>query len=233
MASLCETCELPPGPSTLAEAMAWPSYVYNALFAEGSPGCEERKACLFEILHKHGLHVYSDYSGMDCPRFAMDEMCHFIDDQNAKNGCEAKCRVVYKRACDNGTYPSEWLTAVSHELDNGESCLFYNIEERLDKEASAELNKWAPKEDSSQVCKQKAYEAMSQCLSSRISAGLFHAGNSSHCSIHEDQCPVFDFAADCDGDNGCPPIRSLEAGNSCTDWSLAGLKAGEAGGSQR
>lgn len=214
--------ELRPGPSTLRAALAWDQDICNVVTAS-----YEQKARLFDILEApQGLHMYSDYSGWDCPRWAVTGVAEMLQ---AMHGVHPA--VSFKRACDVDPVPQTVLSSASMELDHGESCVFSNLEDRLSREVRSALDSMEPDASEPKEMKQQAYAAMFDYL--RMDTGSFKRSATCPCLVHGKDCPVFDFSEGKDEKPLREPLRLLVAGNSCPDWSLAGLGAKEAGKTQR
>ena len=62
---------LPPGLLTMEELMDWPLAVVKSICCSGLPQDEENALRLHTNLMQ-GITLYTDYSGMDCPREALE-----------------------------------------------------------------------------------------------------------------------------------------------------------------
>eukprot|EP00959_Pyramimonas_sp_CCMP1952_P362578 7593110-Pyramimonas_sp.AAC.1 len=81
--------------------------------------CNLRHQCVF----------YTDYSGFDCPREAMEVCIQGFVQQN--NWTFDKPPVIFKRSCDYGLLQQRVLCRVAKEHDQSSTCVFSDIFDRL------------------------------------------------------------------------------------------------------
>ena len=117
---------LPSGPSTTRDLFDWPSDLVKQIFLDNVHGAG--RELQFRSITQHGVHVYTDYSGMDCPR----EACRVLDQAlqlHLPHYQETKFHFL--RSCDFGVPQQAVLLAIARELDDNNTCVFSDINHRL------------------------------------------------------------------------------------------------------
>lgn len=214
---------LPSGPSNLEELMKWPATIVEELIKDPS-----RKERFFNIC-KQGFNVGTSYSGLDAPREALTQICHYLQ---AEYGVWP--RLSFSHACDIAPVPQYVLVELARREDLSASCVFGDLESRLSLEARAKLDELNPEKNASPEAKAQSYQSMWKYLRDNRSA-LYNAWTTSHCLVHKRECRIMgDSSTPEDSQDtialspsaGLPkPLQMHVAGTVCKGWSLAGGRA--------
>ena len=176
----------PSGPGSFSELMDWPTSVVKGLFSSGADEDAEMQLRLEHNL-RCGVSLYTDYSGMDCPRWAM-EAC--VVALQRKMGWDLTDCVEFRRSCDNGSLPHSVLVSVAKTLDDSKSCVFSDLADRLPETAQAWVKAASPDDTVSRSEKEYAYKEIANWLHENRS-WIFTDKAESWCSVHNQMCLVF------------------------------------------
>lgn len=215
---------LPDGPTSVEGLLEWPSYVLRQIV-----GSEERKARLFHCLGR-GLEVTSAYSGMDCPREVLVQICEIM-----RTKYKTYVPLSFIHACDLAPGPQKCLTWLARHIDGGRSCVFGNLEDRLGEECLNHLDSLSPPAEAYPADKAAAYHAMFKYLCENRGT-LFQKLATSWCLVHHRQCRLLSESClhdefdsqEVDSINSAPlhhPLRIHFAGTVCKGWSNCGSRA--------
>ena len=173
---------LAPGPWNGEELDDWHCTLITDLL-----GGDEEAALRLRTNLLGKLQFYTDYSGVDAPRLAMEQ---------ALLGCEAffghsfgGC-VCFSRSCDIGRVQTEVLVRASKELHNSEQCHFGCIVSRLPSFAQDWVKSAMPPEDAPKEVKESAMIDIQRYLDSH-SELCFGRGLKCKCFVHGKNCPVW------------------------------------------
>lgn len=212
-AAIQATAQLPAGPSTLQELIAWPLDIVNR--AERSREGLTRVAQLLI----HGLLVTGDYSGYECPREMITQVWKVLADKGIVD--KSTCR--FSRSCDNDNLPLHVLKYLSEVVDGNDSCIFTDIENCVTEATQEAMDKMIPHQGEKELSKDQieeikaAYQVLLDWLiTNRHTAFKEHCA--SHCIVHDRECPgyarMMGQHVDC--------LRINTAGTTCVGWSSVG-----------
>lgn len=211
---------LPPGPSTTRGLFNWPESIIDGVMtasgaAEGSELCGDSD-CLQRLVGnlKRGLAVTSDYSGMDCPREAL-ERC--VSALAKKCSIDPKdLQLLFLRASDKGAMQRSVLEQISHMYDDSRSCVLGDIMGQLPSAAREYIKAASPDKRLDAKLRASAHEDLEQWLYDNRK-WVFQAGRQARCQVHHRLCDVMPAPAALPG-----AIRSNVAGVTCVGWSASG-----------
>ena len=143
------------GPASLEELFDWPLQILTAL------GEDAVKSFLM-LFGQGKVKFYSDFSGIDCYRWAMTAVEDELRRQGHLQG--GSSIFEYTRACDWARTSRAVLKAVINEVDHGQGCIFVDIADRLAPDAKTMLLGMMPPEAASQEDKVAAFAAMQTWL---------------------------------------------------------------------
>ena len=170
-----------PGPQTSQELGCWDKKLAG-IMASTELGPRALR------LLQHGALVYSDYSGYDSPReclrVAMPTLCSEMQSDPVD--------ILFTRSCDWGKDQQQVLKHVSTSMDDGRSCVFRDINDRLHNDVKAWIDEAAPSTDSKLTKSDaiKANQTIQEFLEKNRSWALL-LNCTSWCSVHHRPCPVY------------------------------------------
>ena len=173
---------LPPGPCNGHQLDDWHSALIRDLL-----GDDEEAALRLRTNLLGRLQFYTDYSGVDAPRLAMEQ---------ALIGCEDFFGhslggfVCFSRSCDYGRLQSEVLVRASKELHSSEPCHFGDISSRLPSFAQDWVEAALPEDDAPKEDREAAMQDIEQYLDSNRKL-FFGRGQKCKCEVHGQDCPVW------------------------------------------
>ena len=218
---------LPPllsGPATREEVFAWPSDLLDRL-ATG-PGGPERCFRLMGNAVDTEWHMISDYSGFDCPRESLRA-------GSVAMGAHWGWRVPQPqmlRACDFDKLPQGVLIQYANKLDQGRSCVFHDINDRLPTTDREALDKMEPPSKCSKAEAGRARASQAAYIQEH-KARIFTAESRSYCLIHGGPCPTLPQLPV--SSSSRKRIRANVAGTCCQGWSKEGKQLREGHPSER
>jgi hypothetical protein len=118
--------EFEPGPDSLRDLFRWPERAISALD-------KSEVDRIHDLLNNKAV-FYSDYSGMDCYREALELGVAAFRKLHPEKAIPLE-PFTFARACDWSSVPQQLLMAVSREVDGGRSCVFGDICSRLHPDA--------------------------------------------------------------------------------------------------
>ena len=176
-----------PGLRNLDDLISWPMDVAQSLCPdtgdEISMRLKHRLLC--------GIALNTDYSGLDCPREALEMgtqalLRHFqLETQRAP--------IWVGRTCDKGSLQKRIQVQYSLTFEQGGRCHFEDILHRLPSEAQEWIAAATPDKSLSKEERRDAFTAISEwCLKNR--GWLFDHNATSHCCVHNrcigDDCQI-------------------------------------------
>ena len=233
--------DLQPGPTSVDEAFNWPLDKVEKVV-----GDQERKLRLMSFM-MHGVGFTSDYSGFDCPRECLTQLdtAFTIKDWPWQGQGQ---RFEFLRSCDRAQSPQSVLLHLARVNDKGCSCVFSDINDRLDEETTVLVDKMEPNKVSEldrvtladgfaargsteRGHMARAYADMQAWFMDKR-ASLFNRNTKSYCLVHEKDC----FAYPCMENRKVADEKRLLfniSGNVCWAWSSCGQHAADAHESER
>lgn len=207
----------PSGPESLREPFRWPDHTAEAL-------TESEGARLHRLL-THRLVFYSDYSGNDCYREALEVGILGLQRRFGWTGLPEPA-MQFPRACDNAPLPQKVLKALRLQQDAGRSCLFGDIGSRLTEVPGAFLDAAKPHGNMPKEDRARAYKSMFDWL---VEKRRWAYSGASFCEVHQRMCPSRPGRAamlrpahqELDGQRE-RPLFCNTSGMTCKGWSTAG-----------
>eukprot|EP00435_Cladocopium_sp_Y103_P031773 s3755_g8.t1 len=211
---------LPPGPQTVADLANWPLHVAQSL-TQTFPHDKEIELRL-QAHALTGLNVYTDYSGIDCPRecfrLGFAGLCKL-------HGWTFSNPVTHSRSSDMDSACRDVLLEYA-KLDGG--CVFGNILERLPSWAQDWINSALPPSKAGIEQKLSMNKAIADWLSANASE-LFSDTATSWCFVHGRNCPAHPILArDLLKSYHSRPLMVGIAGVSCLPWTAEGSQEADA-----
>ena len=134
------------GLQSLQDVMLWPDRVLEGLRSGDASSNAEFELRLY-MLYAGKMMFTTDYSGWDCPRWAMDCMATALIKQWQWSAQLVKEGIVFTRACDFGALQQAVLCKVSEDIDGCKSCVLDNIMDRLPTKAQDWIQAARPAEE--------------------------------------------------------------------------------------
>ena len=169
--------EFEPGPPDARGLFQWPAAVVQSL--------DEAERATFQSILAEKVVIYSDYSGMDSYRHALDQVQ--IAYHDSFPGAWPAGAMSFVRACDRDQTCQQILMTASKELDQGRSCVFNNILDRLDEVAKQLFEAAEPAQDAALSEKVVGYQSMLEWL---LDNRAWAYAMTSECVVHGGRCPV-------------------------------------------
>lgn len=235
---------LPAGPTSLQDLARWPLDMIQSLSSQGNDDDAEVLLRL-ETVVKQGILLATDYSGMDCPREAMEKG---MQSCNMLFGWPVDRALVCARSCDCDRVASQLLVEMSEKFDCSDSCVFSDILDRLPEVARSRMLAGVAADDAPRLDKTAAFADLAQWLDDNR-AWCFDPTLTCSCLVHKKNCNVvpsqaldqatdhtaFGMASDGDGagssgDSISSPTFRLRincAGVSCLPWTQEGSGEGD------
>lgn len=231
MSALAE--ELPPGAQNIQELYDWPQ--------AAAAGLNDDELLRLSMVLGGSMVVYSDYSGMDTYREALElgskAAMRRLGVELPDNGLQ------FVRACDIAKTPQKILCSISNMYDKGRSCVFADIRDRLVPAAQRFLQEAAPEGKTNREVAVAAYSAITEWA--MVNRSWIFA-QSSPCLQHGKDCPAHPAQGggpsskrarleskagqgiehECITESakakGMPPLFVHTSGMSCEGWSSVG-----------
>ena len=226
-----DAATLPAGPETAEDLGNWPAAVVAGLI---SCRAEDEEVAL--RLQSHLLAeivVYTDYSGMDCPREALQ--LGFAALQKAcgwQHPILAQLKFV--RSCDISALAQKVLLELAEQQDG---CVFQDMLARLPQTAQLWIESAKPDPDASMESAREAYSVVRQWVFENRD-WIFPDDAESWCCRHMKQCPAHPLlqasqsmaapAVASKASMGQRPLMVNCAGVSCLPWTAEGSQRREA-----
>ena len=216
------------GPSSKKELFGgFPSALIVALFADAVAG-PRRRTNLGKLRHR-GLCCSSDYSGYDTPR----EVLRLVDLALwLKGGFGLPFK--WANACDCDPIPQKVLVNLSLQVDDGRSCVFRNVLEKMAVDQVNILSKSDPVTPESKadvmgcIAAAGAYSKQAEYMLRNLGT-CFPADQKAYCLVHSGMCRVQMTADDAtrlvhgdEADDAPKPLIVNFAGHTCLGWTPAG-----------
>ena len=103
---------------------------------------------------QQGIMFYTDYSGIECPKWGWEELCLALDDTDEE--FSNKPFELWGRTCDNGTYQSQFLTKL-HQMQGSKACHLSDVQDRLHDTAKEYIAGALPADDATKAERKEAY----------------------------------------------------------------------------
>ena len=158
----------PKGSSTLSDLMQWPDWVVDVVSAD--PALQSN---LRSILDRPVV-ASSSYSSLDAPRECLQQLSTAWE---AKRG--RPLTLDFRCACDKAPVPQSVLLHLAQTVDASESCVFADIEDRLNQETRSLLDSMMPHKEATREEKKAAFSSMQ----GYILVGQLHGNLQSVCNL--------------------------------------------------
>ena len=136
---------------------------------------------------QRGLYVATDFSGFDAPRECFRILTRCLDNQQ---GTCLSDGVHFVRSCDSGDLQKKCLMLQSDMFDDGSSCVFSDVMDRLHPDAREWILAAGPTKTMAIQSAQAANQLVEQFLQHNKDQ-LFTADGCSYCEMHRQRCPAF------------------------------------------
>jgi hypothetical protein len=163
----------------LEELSAWDEFLAQQI---GTSGLGETALRLL----RGGALMYTDYSGIDFPREAIRMSLPAVTSFLQRDIAD----VQYVRACDWGPLQHKALCKQSVLLDQGRSCVFKDLNDRLHPDIQRWLDMVAPVKETKTEHALAANNKITEHLAQN-SSWAFNRDATSYCSVHKRQCPAY------------------------------------------
>lgn len=217
--------ELLAGPVSSSELFEWPASIARSLVRSGSPEDEEMRLRLRGVLST-GVLMYTDYSGIDAPRFATEYAMRGLEEELGMKFASSPIKSL--RTCDHGQLQTEFLIEISRGLDDSKSCHFRDLMDRLPPMAQQRLNASTPHSGASKLEKEQAFKDIKKWLHDNREIA-YPESATSWCCVHDKPCPVrlerchvFEKTEEQQESSLFKPLRVNVAGVTCVAWSSQG-----------
>ena len=217
--SIRQAC-LPPGPQSVSDLSNWPLWIANVL-TQSSPQDKEVELRL-QSHALNGLNMYTDYSGIDCPR---ESLRLGFAGLSKLHGWKSDKSVSHSRSSDKDPLRRQVLLDLAAS-DNG--CVFGNIMDRLPDWGREWITAALPPEHATLAEKSVAHSNISEWIGKHAEV-LFPDDASSWCFAHERMCSVHPILNRPLLQSFFPrPLMLCCAGVSCLPWTAEGSGEAEA-----
>lgn len=178
----------PPGPPDAEGLDCWPAEIALSLGEDLQNGLARFRS--------RPITFYTDYSGVEMPRWAWERLIDILDAGVAVRPVER-----WSRTCDIGKRQTEFLIAL--HLEDGCGCHMPNIIQRLHTKAQKYITAASPAAKDDKKFRAMAHdEILSWLMENRSWAFPPKKVATSYCCIHDKQCPTWPVPVfvDDDGD---------------------------------
>ena len=181
--------ELSRGPDSVEALARWPSANVDGVCSSGSPGADAEMQLRFALVAGMGIELYTDYSGMDCAREAVETQVRAFQDKTHAN---LPPRLAYSRCCEVSPNQLDYLTRVSLETEDSKACVLQDIFWRLPTVAQTYIKAALPPGTATKAEKACAYTDISDWLD-KNRGWIFAKDMMAPCKVHKRHCPVHRF----------------------------------------
>ena len=214
-----------PGPRSTDDLARWPSEVMQSL----TSSCENDAEVLLRLRthFTRGVSLYTDYSGIDCPREALRLGLQAVSQQH---GWELPpSPVLFARSCDKDSLAQQVLCNLA---EGSGGCVFADLKDRLPRVAQDWIAEALPSSQAGIEDQRAAYA----CIRNWIAENrewLFPDDATSWCLTHKRMCPAHPLLPQpaCAGEAARTNDRRLMvncAGVSCLPWTAEGSQKRDA-----
>ena len=226
----------PAGPQNINELFNWPEDVTDSVM--GLVKFKHRDVLKTNIDNhmKYGVDIVTDYSGMDCPRWCMQPIEQALRRRYSCPPAKRKRRhsIEFHRSCDKGNLQKNLLKAISNSLDEGGTCVFEDLMDRLPLAAQVFIKKLTPHEKMTPDEKVNAYNDIRSWLHENRQ-WCYPPDATSYCIVHKKCCkafpdvhlPIANPDDTTDEEFQHRPLQVEVAGVTCLGWTSAGTQARE------
>ena len=213
---------LPKGPSTKGDLFQWPKASLQKICDD------ERREVRLRGLMQIGFDMDSDYSGWSSER----EICHQLQFALEAHGMRwaAKAKVprfFFHRTCDSDADAQAFLLYLAKNVDDSNSHVMDDINNKISRAAVAVLDNMEPAEDATLVQRAECYVKMAEYVDGNRRE-LFKSDSTAPCLVHKTSCRLLcpeavpDDDSDDDDHKTGQRMRINFAGNTCKGWSTIG-----------
>eukprot|EP00439_Symbiodinium_sp_Y106_P049334 s354_g6.t1 len=223
----------PAGIRTVHDLQQWPLDVLQSLTKPDRDEEIELRLCSHLL---QGVSLYTDYSGLDCPREALEMGFRALQTLKGYDPDVAGSPVWVGRTCDKGSLQKRLQVALSCTFEKGLRCHFDDILHRLPVEGRQWIAAASPGKQASKAERFEAYKCIADWVMTNRNM-LFSVDAQSPCMVHHrhtkgrvEQCPVHPSPPPPTADSvaGARRIRVCVAGVTCHAWSAEGSQDGQA-----
>ena len=175
---------LPLGPETVRELSDWGPHVIRGL-QRGKDG-EDDGSALYLAGTWQRMTWRTDYSGFDCPRWAMEIGLAALQ---SEYGIAGSCVWEFVRSCDIGSLQTKFLTHIARQ-ETPSPCHFGAIQKRLHAQAQRFISAAMPDDNDGPAEKQRAYNQIREWLLANRS-WAYPEKSVCECLVHEKECPTY------------------------------------------
>lgn len=208
---------LPPGPQSSDELADWPLQICESLCGHNRE--DEGVSLRLKTHLTSGIVMYTDYSGMECPREALCLGILGLIQHHAWSFDSFP--VQHSRMCGKDPLCLAVLDAIGQKDD---SCVFENILDRLPTEAQEWICAATPAKTASSDIRRAAFANIRAWIWNHLD-WLFPPDASCWCRTHSQHCKVFPECAD--EPLSSRPLIATCVGVSCLPWTAEGSQQGE------
>ena len=187
--------EFAAGPANIEELFDWPTSTVDSIMGLAK---FKHRDVLMDNLERHmqyGVDIVTDYSGMDCPRWCLEPV------EEALTRSSSRCRYArqkrkwarsfkFHRSCDKGRLQKHILKTLAEQLDDGRTCVFEDLLDRLPEAARNCLSKMTPHDKASNEEKRLAYCDIRSWLHVNHK-WCYPPDAESYCIVHQTMCKAF------------------------------------------
>ena len=186
--SPASTGPLPPGPATTKDGFDWPIDIPTRLETADHDGqAEARCSRLRAMTDGVQWNFLTLYSGFECPRESI--RCGHRGLKSMHPGWHMP-PPKHHSTCDNGALQLKILKKISSTMDDGKSCNFADLNDRLPQDVCEKLDELEVGQTAKVAAKRKCREAQYTCLQEHKSIAWTPA-SVSWCHQHNDFCSIF------------------------------------------
>jgi len=185
----------PAGPPDLEGLDCWPAVIAMGLGEDLQYGLARFRT--------HPINFYTDYSGVEMPRWAWERLTEILD-----AGLLVRPQERWSRTCDLGTWQTQFLCAL-HLEDGNDACHMPNIIHRLHNKAQKYIMAASPAATDSKKVRAMAHdEILSWLMENRSWAFPEKKVATSYCLCHDKQCPTWPVLLNDGDDDGTWQVNS-------------------------
>ena len=170
----------PAGIRTVHDLQQWPLDVLQSLTKPDRDEEIELRLCSHLL---QGVSLYTDYSGLDCPREALEMGFRALQTLKGYDPDVAGSPVWVGRTCDKGSLQKRLQVALSCTFEKGLRCHFDDILHRLPVEGRQWIAAASPGKQASKAERFEAYKCIADWVMTNRNM-LFSVDAQSPCMVH-------------------------------------------------
>ncbi|CAK8993450.1 Uncharacterized protein SCF082_LOCUS3512 [Durusdinium trenchii] len=147
--------------TSTSELREWPLKVVQSLCGQDTPGDQELSLRLKQHFLR-GIVLNTDYSGIDCPREALELAERSLYTLHGVQCVDAKSAVSVGRTCDKGTLQKKVQVALSHTFEESRRCHFEDLLDRLPETGREWIRAATPEKTASKAVRATAFSNISK-----------------------------------------------------------------------